>query len=147
MYMTGAEPGGPAPERVAAAQRHAAALDRGHLLLRPRRPAGDDSPSPHVVDTATTDAGEVPPHTASLNGRSRPCRRRCRRRTCPSRPREHSAGRDQPVCAQPSGQVPEDRKSTRLNSSHPSISYAVFCLKKKNKQKPSGKEVRKNRYL
>src|SRR5690348_17879176 len=27
----------------------------------------------------------------------------------------------------------EDRKSTRLNSSHPSISYAVFCLKKKTK--------------
>src|SRR5687768_17844756 len=28
-----------------------------------------------------------------------------------------------------------DRKSTRLNSSHGYISYAVFCLKKKNKQK------------
>src|SRR5438309_5780803 len=28
-----------------------------------------------------------------------------------------------------------DRKSTRLNSSHSSISYAVFCLKKKKKQK------------
>src|SRR5690242_21052471 len=28
----------------------------------------------------------------------------------------------------------QDRKSTRLNSSHMSISYAVFCLKKKNKQ-------------
>src|SRR5438876_5393233 len=27
----------------------------------------------------------------------------------------------------------QDRKSTRLNSSHPSISYAVFCLKKKKK--------------
>src|SRR5579863_9819064 len=27
-----------------------------------------------------------------------------------------------------------DRKSTRLNSSHPSISYAVFCLKKKIRQ-------------
>src|SRR5690625_6361543 len=27
----------------------------------------------------------------------------------------------------------EDRKSTRLNSSHVAISYAVFCLKKKNK--------------
>src|SRR5699024_11227468 len=27
----------------------------------------------------------------------------------------------------------EDRKSTRLNSSHVSISYAVFCLKKKNR--------------
>src|SRR5437762_8303065 len=30
-------------------------------------------------------------------------------------------------------QVPRDRKSTRLNSSHRCISYAVFCLKKKNK--------------
>src|SRR3712207_8513076 len=29
----------------------------------------------------------------------------------------------------------EDRKSTRLNSSHANISYAVFCLKKKNTQK------------
>src|SRR5690348_17574347 len=28
----------------------------------------------------------------------------------------------------------QDRKSTRLNSSHPSISYAVFCLKKKKKK-------------
>src|SRR5689334_24819909 len=28
----------------------------------------------------------------------------------------------------------EDRKSTRLNSSHSSISYAVFCLKKKKKK-------------
>src|SRR5438874_8752672 len=28
-----------------------------------------------------------------------------------------------------------DRKSTRLNSSHVEISYAVFCLKKKNKKK------------
>src|SRR4051794_41617106 len=38
------------------------------------------------------------------------------------------AHRRQPVPAR----LP-DRKSTRLNSSHPSISYAVFCLKKKNK--------------
>src|SRR3712207_8374885 len=29
--------------------------------------------------------------------------------------------------------VRRDRKSTRLNSSHANISYAVFCLKKKNK--------------
>src|SRR5438876_9072283 len=29
-------------------------------------------------------------------------------------------------------QKAKDRKSTRLNSSHPSISYAVFCLKKKS---------------
>src|SRR5690242_21172672 len=32
-------------------------------------------------------------------------------------------------------QVGEDRKSTRLNSSHMSISYAVFCLKKKKYMK------------
>src|SRR2546427_5588482 len=31
----------------------------------------------------------------------------------------------------PSGQAARDRKSTRLNSSHSQISYAVFCLKKK----------------
>src|SRR3712207_7879851 len=30
----------------------------------------------------------------------------------------------------------EDRKSTRLNSSHANISYAVFCLKKKNATYP-----------
>src|SRR3712207_3966853 len=30
-----------------------------------------------------------------------------------------------------------DRKSTRLNSSHANISYAVFCLKKKNKKQTS----------
>src|SRR5437667_4664513 len=30
---------------------------------------------------------------------------------------------------------PKDRKSTRLNSSHITISYAVFCLKKKKKKK------------
>src|SRR3712207_7154184 len=30
----------------------------------------------------------------------------------------------------------QDRKSTRLNSSHANISYAVFCLKKKNNKAP-----------
>src|SRR5438876_2757842 len=37
--------------------------------------------------------------------------------------------------------LPVDRKSTRLNSSHPSISYAVFCLKKKKNIKNMGIEV------
>src|SRR3712207_8581947 len=31
--------------------------------------------------------------------------------------------------------MPRDRKSTRLNSSHANISYAVFCLKKKKQNK------------
>src|SRR2546430_10243496 len=34
----------------------------------------------------------------------------------------------------------EDRKSTRLNSSHSQISYAVFCLKKKKKTTTHGTE-------
>src|SRR5438876_8235991 len=45
---------------------------------------------------------------------------------------ERAVKREQRVGAQIF--VSGDRKSTRLNSSHPSISYAVFCLKKKNKK-------------
>src|SRR5688572_31314191 len=37
-------------------------------------------------------------------------------------------------------QPPQDRKSTRLNSSHSQISYAVFCLKKKKKKKKNKKK-------
>src|SRR3712207_7669367 len=49
-----------------------------------------------------------------------------------ARPRQRA-----PESLRPGGQsgteprVPEDRKRTRLNSSHANISYAVFCLKKK----------------
>src|SRR2546429_5209622 len=39
-----------------------------------------------------------------------------------------------PTAAERAGQ--EDRKSTRLNSSHGYISYAVFCLKQKNEHAP-----------
>src|SRR5690625_5143795 len=39
------------------------------------------------------------------------------------------SGRPSPGVSYPAG---KDRKSTRLNSSHVAISYAVFCLKKKN---------------
>src|SRR5690554_7685571 len=35
--------------------------------------------------------------------------------------------------------IPQDRKSTRLNSSHVRISYAVFCLKKKKNTKNKNK--------
>src|SRR5688572_31454942 len=38
----------------------------------------------------------------------------------------------------------EDRKSTRLNSSHSQISYAVFCLKKKKKTKTTNKQHTKS---
>src|SRR2546421_9254455 len=39
-----------------------------------------------------------------------------------------------PTCRSASGHTARDRKSTRLNSSHDQISYAVFCLKKKKKK-------------
>src|SRR5207249_10855726 len=41
-------------------------------------------------------------------------------------------GEDAPLLFRPRADLAQDRKSTRLNSSHVSISYAVFCLKKKN---------------
>src|SRR5690348_18101885 len=54
--------------------------------------------------------------------RGREIKKRCRRG-------EAERARRRGIHGRHSGQ---DRKSTRLNSSHPSISYAVFCLKKKN---------------
>src|SRR5690606_42105806 len=49
-----------------------------------------------------------------------------------ARDRREAAGRE-PDDRRPDAQRPGDRKSTRLNSSHVKISYAVFCLKKKKK--------------
>src|SRR3712207_8359208 len=53
----------------------------------------------------------------------------------------HPAARYTAIYPQPGNEPPagvdaveKDRKSTRLNSSHANISYAVFCLKKKKKQ-------------
>src|SRR3712207_8302410 len=51
----------------------------------------------------------------------------------PSRPRPTASSSTAALSrATPLGT--QDRKSTRLNSSHANISYAVFCLKKKNKK-------------
>src|SRR5689334_23535786 len=45
-----------------------------------------------------------------------------------------SARRKRPPPRHLASRLREDRKSTRLNSSHSSISYAVFCLKKKKQE-------------
>src|SRR5689334_10392987 len=62
-------------------------------------------------------------------------------------PTAHAPGSDdqRAVLFDVDGTLLEDRKSTRLNSSHSSISYAVLCLKKKNwvmfeKELPKGAE-------
>src|SRR2546421_9679392 len=69
--------------------------------------------------------GRVPRHPAGLPGRGRPAAPRGHHGTG-SRLRAGNEGRQ----AGPD-QEGQDRKSTRLNSSHDQISYAVFCFKKK----------------
>src|SRR5205809_1241758 len=68
-------------------------------------------------------------------GRSRPAFRRSAARRNPTRRAGGRACRDAPAARDPGPAARggrRDRKSTRLNSSHGYISYAVFCLKKKN---------------
>src|SRR5436189_4399945 len=66
-------------------------------------------------DTATTEIYTLSLHDAlPISRRRRPSASRC--------------GKPLPSASRPS--PPRDRKSTRLNSSHRCISYAVFCLKK-----------------
>src|SRR5690349_22554476 len=65
---------------------------------------------------------------------------------CPARVR---AARETPRHAarkRASSAAAPDRKSTRLNSSHVEISYAVFCLKKKKKKKRKWYREKKDRY-
>src|SRR5438445_2245133 len=70
-------------------------------------------------DTATTEIYTLSLHDALPISRGTTCRdlrpSLCTRPSCPAHPGP-------------------DRKSTRLNSSHANISYAVFCLKKKKKK-------------
>src|SRR3712207_8107110 len=89
-------------------------------------------------DTATTEI-----YTLSLHDALPICRRRRRRRRSasssallPARLRADVAGVDPDAEELEEVEVADDavgvdRKSTRLNSSHANISYAVFCLKKK----------------
>src|SRR5436190_14255265 len=55
----------------------------------------------------------------------------------------HASGRSSASPAITRPVTDTDRKSTRLNSSHTVISYAVFCLKKKKKKKQQKKTKRK----
>src|SRR6267378_6775963 len=58
--------------------------------------------------------------------------------------RPHRPHRRLPSPPRHRAERPGDRKSTRLNSSHVEISYAVFCLKKKKKSKPLPVNIEKN---
>src|SRR3712207_6927899 len=99
-------------------------------------------------DTATTEI-----YTLSLHDALPICRPEARHPRPVRRARAHGrvAGdeghhrpRRQPHLG-PAPVVPGDRKSTRLNSSHANISYAVFCLKKKKqKRKTQSNFIRKS---
>src|SRR5690606_42115973 len=99
-----------------------------HCLSRSRSPLFFNAPSTTEICTLSLHVAlpiSTLPATSRLRpGPSRPCAVGCAPRTPASVRRRR-----------PRGRVPSpDRKSTRLNSSHVKISYAVFCLKKK-KQK------------
>src|SRR5258708_19836278 len=57
-------------------------------------------------------------------------------------PAAHTQRRQRRFEQCPADAVEQDRKSTRLNSSHQIISYAVFCLKKKKKKKQKRQQTR-----
>src|SRR3712207_7612700 len=85
----------------AAVDGEPAPLDPAHLVVAP----GRHPPEPEE------EAGPDPLLEAAVRGRARA-----------------EAGRIQRLPLAPCPQHEEDRKSTRLNSSHANISYAVFCL-------------------
>src|SRR3712207_8801422 len=71
-------------------------------------------------------------HRVRRRVRREPAERGVERRRARARSRRSSVSGER---AHGAALVHEDRKSTRLNSSHANISYAVFCLKKKNTHK------------
>src|SRR5688572_31534930 len=88
-------------------------------------------------DTATTeiytlslhDALPISPQTPRCSEKGLPVNRHT------SSARTTRRGLLRSMCSNVAGSSPADRKSTRLNSSHSQISYAVFCLKKKTNKK------------
>src|SRR5438876_3843922 len=122
---------GPLPVRRRQDPRDVRALEGPRFGLadgwHPGRPVlsddGGGEPSPHGGGIAPVGPEDGPPE--------RDVRSCARSRSGPNRAAPHPRDR----CEDGAGirrRDPPDRKSTRLNSSHPSISYAVFCLKKKN---------------
>src|SRR3712207_9281544 len=90
-------------------------------------------------DTATTEIYTLSLHDALPIS---PPRRRCGRapRRGPAR-RAGGPGRGGSWARRAAARPAPDRKSTRLNSSHANISYAVFCLKKKKINKLTLKNI------
>src|SRR5205814_10045043 len=122
----------PEPRQRVARIRATGARDRGRRRLGPApsqggalaRPAGGAVPPPpppgHGAALLPDGERDGPGLPVALDEPAAPQRRR-------------PGPRDRAVRHPPGGAGGADRKSTRLNSSHLGISYAVFCLKKKKK--------------
>src|SRR5207245_11801212 len=99
------------------------------LLVLPRPPCSTLFPYTTLFRSRSCRAPSLHQESSGAR-RDRTCRSRSRRsRAARARP-ENLRRRNTPCDRRRAS----DRKSTRLNSSHGSISYAVFCLKKKKKQ-------------
>src|SRR5437763_4786507 len=98
-----------------------AEIEQGEVLVEQ-----DEVYRVRPIDTALVDGSTVEPDREVRGPRRKACRRQV-------------VDLQGVICIMErpgNGKVPRrDRKSTRLNSSHRCISYAVFCLKKKNKKK------------
>src|SRR6266540_5386195 len=115
------------------------------------------------ADSRTTDSGSTTCSRTSLEitasklpvVKQRPSPADLRRRSglAPFKRRISEASSERPLNSSSPGSMPQifqprtlrDRKSTRLNSSHIKISYAVFCLKKKKKKKKKYKKKKQNK--
>src|SRR2546427_7243255 len=131
----------PAVEVADIFRAHGAAYRHAHALSRAQRRAMQ------AIETCRTAALGGHRETCDTCGAERLAYNSCRNRHCPkcqtlAKERWLAARRAEllpidyfhVVFTLPHALNALDRKSTRLNSSHSQISYAVFCLKKKKKQ-------------
>src|SRR2546430_4905911 len=96
----------------------------------------------YCMDFIYDNGFHTPQNCAAALGREQDVQRLRRRYENVRRPLEHRpplvhervAGTNRSANLRHKQPALADRKSTRLNSSHSQISYAVFCLKKKNKE-------------
>src|SRR2546430_12976258 len=102
-------------------------LEDQRQMVRPEaRIAGQERPDVHGADNECARADEVRVGTYQREVRGRP-------RLGPSRRPPPPLCSGDLASSTLTWRPSRDRKSTRLNSSHSQISYAVFCLKKKTK--------------
>src|SRR5699024_12178517 len=95
-------------------------------------PAPRASPAPLFTVTPTTELYTLSLHDALPIS---PCSSRARRSASRARTPAAAPSCSATRCCTTARPAQRDRKSTRLNSSHVSISYAVFCLKKKTRER------------